>query len=42
MAADEARHGAAAKHAGGHDLPPPIRALMALGGGCLRRVAFIL
>jgi ubiquinone biosynthesis monooxygenase Coq7 len=42
MAADEARHGAAAKHAGGHDLAAPIRALMAFGGGCLRRVALIL
>jgi ubiquinone biosynthesis monooxygenase Coq7 len=42
MAADEARHGAAAKRAGGNDLPAPIRALMAFGGGCLRRVALIL
>jgi ubiquinone biosynthesis monooxygenase Coq7 len=42
MAADEARHGAAARHAGGHDLPTPVRALMAFGGGCLRRVALFL
>jgi ubiquinone biosynthesis monooxygenase Coq7 len=39
MAADEARHGAAAKRAGGDDLPAPIRGLMAFCGGCLRRVA---
>jgi len=41
MATDEARHGAAAKSAGGSDLPRPVRALMALGGGFLRRVALI-
>jgi ubiquinone biosynthesis monooxygenase Coq7 len=41
MAADEARHGSAAKGAGGMDLPAPVRALMAFGGGCLRRVALI-
>jgi ubiquinone biosynthesis monooxygenase Coq7 len=42
MAADEARHGAAARRAGGYDLPAPVRALMALGGGCLRRIALFL
>jgi ubiquinone biosynthesis monooxygenase Coq7 len=42
MAADEARHGAAAKGAGGSDLPAPVRALMAFGGGCLRRAALFL
>jgi ubiquinone biosynthesis monooxygenase Coq7 len=41
MAADEARHGAAAKRAGGKHLPAPVRALMAFGGGCLRRCALI-
>ena len=42
MVADEARHGAAAKRAGGNILPAPVRALMALGGGFLRRVALVL
>lgn len=41
MAADEARHGTAARRAGGMHLPAPVRVLMALGGGCLRRVALI-
>jgi hypothetical protein len=42
MATDEARHGAAAKRAGGNDLPALVRRLMALGGGFLRQVALIL
>jgi ubiquinone biosynthesis monooxygenase Coq7 len=41
MAADEARHGAAAKRAGGSELPAPVRSLMALGGGLLRRIALV-
>lgn len=42
MAADEARHGSAAEHAGGVELPYPVRRLMGLGGEILRRIAFFL
>ena len=37
MRADEARHGADAEQAGGAELPAPVRQVMALGGGLLRR-----
>jgi len=39
MAADEAHHGTTAQHAGGIDLPTPVRSAMRLGGEILRRVA---
>jgi len=39
MAADEAHHGTTAQHAGGVDLPTPVRSAMRLGGEILRRVA---
>ena len=42
MMADEAHHGTMARLAGGVALPKPIRDLMALGGGLLRRAALIL
>jgi ubiquinone biosynthesis monooxygenase Coq7 len=42
MAADEARHGAAAQRAGGSELPALVRSLMALGGGFLRHIALVL
>lgn len=41
MAADEARHGASARLAGGADLPRPVRRSMRLGGEILRRIALI-
>jgi ubiquinone biosynthesis monooxygenase Coq7 len=41
MAEDEARHGATAAQAGGTEMPLPIRRCMALGGGVLRRLAFV-
>ncbi len=40
MSADEERHGAAAKSAGGADLPAPARALMKLTGRIMTRTAF--
>ncbi len=42
MMEDEAHHGTMASLAGGVSLPGPIRRLMALGGGLLRRTALIL
>jgi ubiquinone biosynthesis monooxygenase Coq7 len=42
MAADEARHGTMARLAGAQELPGPVRGLMLLGGGLLRRVALTL
>jgi 3-demethoxyubiquinol 3-hydroxylase len=39
MAEDEAHHGTTAKLAGGAELPWPVRRLMGLGGGILRRTA---
>lgn len=42
MMEDEAHHGTMASLAGGVSLPKPIRQLMALGGGLLRRTALIL
>ena len=39
MAEDEAQHGTNARLAGGVDLPVPVRSVMALGGGILRRIA---
>lgn len=42
MAADEAHHGTMASLAGGAPLPRPIRDLMSLGGGLLRRIALVL
>ncbi len=42
MAADEARHGADAKLAGGSELPAAARLAMRLGGGFLRRAAYFL
>ena len=40
MANDEAHHGRKAGDAGAAELPQPIRTVMALGGGFLRRVAY--
>jgi ubiquinone biosynthesis monooxygenase Coq7 len=40
MAADEARHGIEAARAGGQTIREPVRSLMALGGGVLRRLAY--
>lgn len=40
MADDETHHGQQAAAAGAVKLPPPARALMRLGGGVLRRVAY--
>jgi len=42
MAVDEARHRENAVAAGAAPLPPAVRALMALGGGILRRIARVL
>jgi 3-demethoxyubiquinol 3-hydroxylase len=42
MMEDEAHHGTMASLAGGVALPKPVRDLMALGGGLLRRAALIL
>lgn len=39
MAQDEAHHGTTAKLAGGAEPPAPVRVLMRLGGGFLRRIA---
>jgi len=39
MTEDEAHHGTTARLAGGADLPLPVRSVMALGGGFLRRFA---
>jgi len=39
MATDEAHHGTTARLCGGISLPRPVRSLMALGGGLLRRTA---
>jgi len=40
MQADEARHGAQAKAAGGIDLPPPIPALMRVASAVMKAVAY--
>jgi ubiquinone biosynthesis monooxygenase Coq7 len=40
MAADESRHGSEAAAAGGSPIREPVRSLMALGGGILRRIAY--
>ncbi|HXD83716.1 MAG TPA: 2-polyprenyl-3-methyl-6-methoxy-1,4-benzoquinone monooxygenase [Rudaea sp.] len=40
MQADEARHGAMAKAAGGIELPPPIPALMRFASGVMKAVAY--
>ncbi|HEY8519760.1 MAG TPA: 2-polyprenyl-3-methyl-6-methoxy-1,4-benzoquinone monooxygenase [Gammaproteobacteria bacterium] len=42
MATDERHHGTMAKLAGGTRPPEPVRKLMSLGGGVLRKVAFFL
>jgi ubiquinone biosynthesis monooxygenase Coq7 len=40
MQLDEARHGQAARAAGGIDLPPPVPALMRLAAGVMKTVAY--
>jgi ubiquinone biosynthesis monooxygenase Coq7 len=40
MAEDEAHHGSRAADAGALELPTPVRLLMKVGGGVLRRVAY--
>jgi ubiquinone biosynthesis monooxygenase Coq7 len=40
MSADEARHGSAASAAGAGPIREPVRSLMAIGGGILRRLAY--
>jgi len=40
MQADEARHGAQAKAAGGIDLPPPIPTLMRFASAVMKAVAY--
>jgi ubiquinone biosynthesis monooxygenase Coq7 len=42
MAADEARHGRAATAAGGAPIREPVRSLMAVTGGCFRRISYYL
>jgi 3-demethoxyubiquinol 3-hydroxylase len=41
MREDEAQHGVTAERAGADPLPAPVRRLMSVGGGALRRIALV-